>query len=262
MHIFDRDVSLIEKGPLHFDGKVSDNWSINGNPDGGYLMALMANAMLQHTTMRSTPIITASYISRCLPGDADIHVEHIAQSKQFDRLGVRLIQDGREKIRAMGTFVDVKDACTVDRYEASSPDMAALDACVQIPEIPKFTLFNNLDVRLDPACAGWMQGNLTERSEHKGWIAFKDERPYDLLSLLLVVDSFPPAVFSSQGMAAWVPTIELSVNVRNIPDTRWLKCLFRTRYITCGLLEEDGEVWDEKGTLVAISRQIAQFRKG
>ncbi len=261
MHIFDKDVSLTGKAPFQYAGKVSDNWSINGNPDGGYVMAVMANAMLQHSHMQSTPIITANYIARCLPGDIDLHVEAIAESKQFQRIGVRLIQNGRETTRAMGTFVDVKDECAVERYETASPEMAPRDACIQIPEIPAFTLYDHLDVRLDPACAAWMQGSLTDRSEHRGWISFKDERPYDLLAILLVVDSFPPAVFSTQGMAAWVPTIELSVNVRNIPETKWLKCIFRTRHITCGLLEEDGEVWDEAGNLVAISRQIAQFRK-
>jgi hypothetical protein len=58
-----------------------------------------------------------------------------------------------------------------------------------------------------------------------------------------------------------VPTIEFSVNIRNAPKTTWLKCVFRTRFVNCGLMEEDGEVWDESGELLAISRQIAQFRK-
>ncbi|MEZ4579028.1 MAG: thioesterase family protein [Desulfobacterales bacterium] len=62
-------------------------------------------------------------------------------------------------------------------------------------------------------------------------------------------------------MTAWVPTIEFSVNIRNIPASVWLKCIFRTHFINNGLLEEDGEIWDETGELVAISRQIAQFRK-
>jgi acyl-CoA thioesterase len=106
-----------------------------------------------------------------------------------------------------------------------------------------------------------MQGALSDKSEQKGWIKFKDNRPHDIFSVLLMADSFPPPVLASQGMIEWVPTIELSVNIRNIPETRWLKCIFRTRFITCGLLESDGEVWDEQGSLVAISRQIAQFRK-
>jgi len=117
-----------------------------------------------------------------------------------------------------------------------------------------------LDIRLDPTYTGWTEGKLSAQSEIKGWIKFRDQRAFDTQSLLLIADSFPPAVFSSQGMVAWVPTLEFSVNIRNIPTTTWLKCVFRTRFITCGLLEEDGEIWDENGQLVAISRQIAQYR--
>jgi len=126
--------------------------------------------------------------------------------------------------------------------------------------MPGFTLFGQLDIRLDPICTGWMAGNLSERSETRGWIKFKDNRAFDALSLLLIADSFPPAVFASQGMVAWVPTLEFSVNIRSLPTTTWLKCIFRTRFITCGLLEEDGEIWGQDGQLIAISRQIAQYR--
>jgi hypothetical protein len=49
--------------------------------------------------------------------------------------------------------------------------------------------------------------------------------------------------------------------VRKIPETKWLQGHFRSRFITCGLVESDGEIWDEEGILVAISRQIAQFKK-
>jgi acyl-CoA thioesterase len=52
------------------------------------------------------------------------------------------------------------------------------------------------------------------------------------------------------------------VSIRNMPESRWLNCSLRTRFVTCGLLEADGVVWDEKGNLVAISRQIAQVRTG
>jgi len=81
------------------------------------------------------------------------------------------------------------------------------------------------------------------------------------LSIFLIIDSFPPPILASHGIVAWVPSIELSVNVRNLPKTKWLKGIFRTCFVENGILEEDGEIWDGNGGLVAISRQIAQFRK-
>ncbi len=260
MHCFDQDLALDAGGPLGLRGTVSDNWSINGTPNGGYIMALLAGAMMTDSDRRSTPIVTANYINRCVPGNADIGVEKISNSSQFNRMQARLVQDGRERVRAIGTFSDEKLECILDRYESGEPSLVSPEECVAIPALPKYTIMENLDIRLDPACAGWMQGKLADRSEQKGWIRFRSARPYDLASLFLVADAFPPPVFASQGLISWVPTIELTVNVRSVPRTEWLKCVFRTRFITCGLLEEDGEVWDGNGTLVAISRQIAQYR--
>jgi acyl-CoA thioesterase len=260
MHPFDRDILFKAGEPFSFSGHISGNWSVNGVPDGGYLMAILAKAMMQHSEMKSTPIITANFLNRCEPGDASITIEKMTTSRQFDRFQGSLSQKGNEKIRAFGTFAVESEACLVENYEASVPEIAALEKCVAVPEHPNYTLFDQLDVRLDPVCTGWISGKLSDTSEIKGWIKFKNDRPFDVLSILLMADSFPPAVISSQGMVAWVPTIELSVNVRKLPETDWLKCSFRTRFITCGLLEEDGEIWDQKGELIAISRQIAQYR--
>ena len=171
------------------------------------------------------------------------------------------MQDGKEKIRAIGTFSEINKNRIEKRYEKTAPDLAPKEDCIRIPPMGNYTVYENMNVRLDPRCAGWFSGSLIDISEHKGWIKFQDDRPFDALSLLLSMDAFPPPIFSSQGMIAWVPTIEFSVNIRNIPETPWLKCIFRTHFINNGILEENGEIWDENGELVAISRQIAQFRK-
>ena len=54
---------------------------------------------------------------------------------------------------------------------------------------------------------------------------------------------------------------KIPVNVRAISDTPWIKAVFRSHFVTCGIVEEDGELWDENGKLLVVSRQIAQFRK-
>jgi len=259
MHPFDRDIAFSGENPSHLTVTISENWSINHVPNGGYLMAVLAQAMLPQSEKQSTPLITACFMSRCFPGKADLSVQKIASSKQFVRFQASVYQEGNERIRAFGTF-SAENNNSINRYEAGAPELAPLETCSEIPFFPGYSLYKHMDVRLDPGCAGWMDGHLVDESVNKGWIRFRDARPYDAPSIMLMADSFPPAVFASQGMVAWVPTLEFSISIRNRPASEWLKCIFRTRFITCGLLEEDGEVWDETGALIAISRQIAQYR--
>jgi hypothetical protein len=261
MNLFDADIALSDLGNSRYAGTVSDHWSVNGNPNGGYLMAMIADAMLRQSDKKETPIVTANYLARCVPGSVEIKISEMARSRQFTRFEASLFQKGEEKIRALGTFASGNDVCNVHRYECTAPDLAPAEECIPMPQLPKYTLFQNLELRLDPACAGWMTGGkLADVSLNKGYFRFRDGRPLDLFSLFLIIDSMPPAAMATQGVTAWVPTIELSVNVRNLPKTNRLKCSLRTRFITCGLLEADGEVWDEEGNLAAISRQIAQFK--
>lgn len=259
MHIFDKDTSFTEIASGRLKGFISQNWLVNGIPNGGYLIALLGSAMLLQSDKKSTPIVTANYISRCNPGECEVHVECFAQSSQFNRYQAHLFQDGKEKIRAWGTFVNEKIECDIEKYETNVPTVHNINECIAIPEIPNYSLSSQVDIRLDPYSAGWLQGKLRDESIQKGWIAFRQKRAYDIPALLLMTDAIPPAVFVSLGLVAWVPTIELTVNIRNMPQSEWLLFYSRTRFIICGLLETDTEIWDEN-RLVALSRQIAQVR--
>ena len=95
MNLFDADIQLRDVGNSRFTGIVSDNWSVNGTPNGGYLMAMIASAMLRKSDKKETPTVTANYISRCVPGEAEISVSEIARSRQFTRFEARLSQEGQ-----------------------------------------------------------------------------------------------------------------------------------------------------------------------
>jgi acyl-CoA thioesterase len=261
MYVFDADSQLKPAGTNRYRTVVAGNWSINGTPDGGYLMALLARAALETSGKQVLSILTANFIARCEPGPATLTVEPVGATRRFDRHQVRLFQNESEKIRSLVTLMDPPPQRPGKRYEKKAPELAPLESCIKFGQMPGYTLFDNMDVLLDPGCTGWMTGALAACSELRGWIKFRDDRPFDAPGLMLIADSFPPPIFVSQGMVAWVPTLEMSVNIRNQPDSRWLKCVFRSRFLNGGMVEEDGEIWDEAGELVAISRQVAQYRQ-
>ena len=93
-------------------------------------------------------------------------------------------------------------------------------------------------------------------------IAFADGRPVDTLALLLVCDALPPAVFHLDMPAGWVPTVEYTVHVRGVPAPGPVRCVFRSQVVQGGFLNEDGEVWDSTGRLVAQSRQLGLLPLG
>jgi len=260
LHPFDRAIYLSPLDAVRFEGELSPDWCIHSTPHGGYLMALIANAMQRVSRKTSTPIITANFARRCAPGAVEVVVEPISDSNQFERYEARLIQDNEEKIRALGTFSRLEDGGEQSR-ETTPPRVAPIENCHRMPAMPGYSLFDQINVDLDPECAGWMAGRLTQRSEHRGWFGFRAARDLDNAAVLLAADAFPPPVFASRGMVAWVPTLEMSVAILNVPGGRRLKCVFHTPRIHNGILHEDGELWDESGQLIAVSRQIAQFKR-
>ena len=111
--------------------------------------------------------------------------------------------------------------------------------------------------RIHPEDVGPLQGEPSGTAQMRGWFRLHDDEPLDAFTLLLAADSFPPAVFNADLPLAWTPTLEMTTQIRGEPVPGWLRCQFTTRFVTGGLLEEDGEIWDEAGHLVALSRQLA-----
>ena len=114
-----------------------------------------------------------------------------------------------------------------------------------------------VDLRLDPATTGWRRGEPAGIPEMRGYFRLREDRDPDAYLLALAVDGLPPVVFGL-GAAGWSPTVELTWHMRAVPAPGPLRVATRCRHISGGWFDEEAEVWDAAGRLVAQSRQIAR----
>ncbi|MBS1179955.1 MAG: diacylglycerol kinase [Proteobacteria bacterium] len=273
MSSFDDDTRVTTLGTMGdaagsavaFAGQVSPAWDIGTNPNGGYLLALAAQAMRQRTPAQPDPLsINVHYLRPGLSGQAClIDTQLLRSGRTLSTVRGTLAQDGQprlELLAAMGRL-DEPAAAAAPLLTLPPPDMPPPEACpgrsapAQGVGLP---ILQRLDVRLHPDDA---VPGAAGRAELRGWIRFTDERPPDALACLLMADAFPPAVFGLLGLVGWVPTIELTVHLRRRPVPGWLLGRFWSQDLSDGRVIEDGALWDASGQLVVQSRQLALVRQ-
>ena len=242
-------------------GRIHDGWDIGGNVNGGYLMALAARGLRQVAGRPDPVSITAHFLAPGTPGEAVVSGTVVKAGRRFTTVQGTLQSKGRTIIQVLGTFGDLSTNAGSDYVSMNGAPPSLPSYGESVPRTARngfpVAIMDRLAVRLHPDHTGWLRGEPTRVAELAGWFAFADERPIDTLALLLVADALPPAVFNLDIPSGWVPTVEMTVHVRAVPAPGPMRCVFRTRFVHGGMLEEDGEVWDSSGTLVALSRQLA-----
>jgi acyl-CoA thioesterase len=210
--------------------------------------------------------VSGYYLSTARPGPAVVRTEVLRAGRSMSTGSASLVQvtDGREleRLRVLATYGDLADLTGDVRTAATPPVLPPPEECVRAADAPpsfmeQAALLQRLDLRLDPACVGWARGRPSGRGLIQGWLRMADGREPDPLLMLLAVDALPPVTFDL-GMLGWTPTLELTVHVRVAPAAGWLRVVHSSRNVAGGLLEEDAEVWDSAGRLVAQSRQLAR----
>ncbi len=259
MHAFDRDTRVQRLAPGRWQGEVSDAWNVGTIPNGGYLLALMMSAVSAELPHPDPLAVTAYYVRRATAGArVEIPVEVVAGGRTTSTAAAALVEDGEERARLLATYTDLAAARGPTSVTGSPPSLPSPEACVSSPGGPVLMeVQKRFEYRLSPATAGAAAGESAAQAEIGGWIRFADGRQPDLHSLALFADAFMPAVLNL-GRFGWIPTLQLTVYFRARPQPGWLLGWFRSRFVVDGYLEEDGELWDSAGKLVAMSRQLAR----
>ncbi|MFD7918732.1 thioesterase family protein [Streptomyces sp. NPDC059740] len=267
---FDRDTRVTRRAPGVYDARVGEGWLIGHAANGGYLMAMAARALGDRLAHPHPFTITTHFLAATQAGPVTVRTDSVRTGRTLSTGTASLFQtDGAgeevERLRVLATYGDL-DALPDDvRTSAKPPELPPYEHCAgreqlpdpEVPLLPDVAMAGRLDMRMDPATAGWAVGEPSGRGELRGWLGLSDGRPHDALSLLLAVDAFPPTTFDL-GISGWVPTVELTAHVRAHPAPGPVRVAVTTRNLAGGFQEEDVEIWDSADRLVAQSRQLAR----
>lgn len=244
-----------------YTAEIAEGWDVVGNANGGYLLAIGARAMAVAAARPHPVSVTAHYLAPGRPGPVTIDPQIVKAGRRLTTVRASLQGPEKPLIELLGSFGDVDSFEGPVRVDASPPDMPPPDECPRTVPDPKLgfppAMMGRVDLRLHPDDANFLSGKPSGDPLIRGWLRLVDDQPMDTFGLLLATDCFPPTIFNANLPVAWTPTVELTAHIRAVPEPGWLRCRFSTRFISGGMMEEDGEVWDSSGRLVAQSRQLA-----
>jgi acyl-coenzyme A thioesterase PaaI-like protein len=261
-----RDAAAVDRiAPGRYGAEISDDYTVAGHPNGGYLQCLLANAALaaasdEGSRHRHATTITTNYVTAPDVGPVELrtHVRRVGRSVSF--IHVELVQDEAVTTESLVTLGTLSDGATVRYFDPSPPALAPLDECIRRTVVEEIKLMNVADFRLDPSCATWLDGAPSDVAEVKGWLRLNDgDGTWDAWALLFASDALPPATFPL-GSSGWVPTLQLTTYVHQRPVGEWLRVRQWCVVITDGVVEERCELFDDRDQLVATSSQLALVR--
>lgn len=257
---FDQDTAVRQSGDGLFTAEITDRWNTPGGPDGGYVLAIAGRA-LEIVLPHPHPFtVNAHFLRRANPGPAELEVEIVRAGRRHSTGHARVIQQGNDILRAIGTFGDLAASSGRTLDDAPPPKLPPPEECINpwdhLPEGIRVSIGERMDVRVGEL-PGWIKGEPSGRPMGEYHQRFNDGREQDPLSLLFMSDAAPPSIVEIGEFGS--VTLELTVHVRAIPSLGWMTLRKVGSHVTNGYFQEDVTMWDSGGKVVASSRQLAML---
>jgi acyl-CoA thioesterase len=258
---FATDTAVTALGGGRYAATIDRGWWIERGPNGGYLAAIVLRAVLAEVAdpERAPRSFTLHYLRPPVEGPCELEVTVERSGRGLSTVSARMVQDGRVCIVALVALGVQRPGPTLDEHPAPSvpdPEDVPPRPAALAPGQPDIPIRHRYDTRPAIGTPPFTRG---DEALTGGWIRSADDEPLDVVLVAAITDAWFPAVFSRLELPIGVPTIDLTIHFRHLPEPtdRWALVRFRTTVATDGYLEEDGEVWSVDGRLLAQSRQLA-----
>lgn len=262
MTTFDKTTELRQLGDGDFEAEIDEHWWVVRGPHGGYLAAVILKALLevQPDPARHIRSFTTHYLAAPRAGPLRLRATIERAGRSMTYASARALQDDNLVATSLAAFSLPWAGLAFDDHPM--PDLPeprdGFPVPTEGPGVPKFLA--NFDMR-------WLIGNQPfsggDKAEVGGWFRLREPVLADAPVVAALLDAWPPAVFPKATQLVVAPTVDLTVHFRSpLPlegaevDDFYLG-RFSSRLARDGFFEEDGELWDKGGRLIAQSRQLA-----
>ena len=256
VHVFDRDTAVRRTGDGQFEAEIEGHrWWVVRGPNGGFVAAILLRAMAEELgdAQRPPRSLSVHYPGAPQPGALEIAVTRERVGRTAAYLSARATQEGRTLALALAAFSGAFPG--EDFQTARIPDVALPEEIepTPLPGAPPFA--QNFEYRF---ASGGLPFREEEEASTGGWLRLRESRPLDGPLAAAYADAWPPAVFWRLSTFAVVPTIDLTIHFRELPESDdFVYARFGSLREKDGLWEENGELWSRDGRLLVQSRQLA-----
>lgn len=264
---FDTDIAVTPAGEGRFTAELSDRWWVGGGPNGGYVAAIMLNAMStiagEGSPDQPPRSLTVHFLSAPGTGEAEVEVTVEREGRNTSFISARMLQGDQVQAKAMAVFSSDRDGIAFDHTEM--PDVPPPDESQEFDtELAPVEVFARFRVIFGGGEPPFSSGS---RADSSGWIRLKEDRPITAELAAAILDVWFPAPYVLLDGPTAAPTLEYTVHFpRRLPpegmeEPDWMLIHPHASEATEGHFTEDAELWSRDGTLIARSRQMALLRK-
>ncbi len=130
-HEFDSQIDVTRESEGRYAADLSAGWQVGGGVNGGYLLAVMGNAIRASLPDKPDPIaVSAYYLSASTPGAATVTTDVRRDGGSIATVAADLRQGDEARITALATFGSLGSLPDDVRTTAERPPMPEPEECV------------------------------------------------------------------------------------------------------------------------------------
>jgi acyl-CoA thioesterase len=253
---YDADTASAPRGDGLRDVTLTDRWNTPlGTPNGGYILATMLRGLHAELGADDPMVAAITYLTAPVPGPAEIRTQPVRLGRRVQTGSASMWQGDRQIATMTASFGTRPDGPSTQL--GSAPQLPPPEQCADPLDhgMPSDGLFGRVDYRL-ASMPGWAAGSPDGDPSVDLWQRLHGGRAIDLPALALLCDSFAPPVLELGAGHEKSMTVQLTVFLHRVPRPGWIATRLSTRHVVDGFHDEDCELWDQDGNLVAQSRQL------